>query len=43
MGMVRHTRVMLLLEMSSIKLLLLGSYVLHGAIYFFQDLTRFLC
>lgn len=43
MGMFRHRRVMLLLEMSSIKLLLLGSYVLHGAIYFFQDLTSFPC
>lgn len=33
--MVRHRRVMLLLEMSSVKLLFLGSFVLHGAVCFF--------
>lgn len=35
-GMVRYRRVMLLLEMSSIKLLFLCSYVLHGVVYFFS-------
>lgn len=46
MGMVRHRRVMLLLEMSSVKLLFLGSFVLHGAVCFFffsPDYTSFPC
>lgn len=36
MGMIRHRRIMLLLEMSNIKLLFLGSYVLHGQFIFFK-------